>query len=378
MPGDDRTEAATPRRRAEARAKGQVARSSQLTSVVVLFAGLLYFRWAGPTFVGQIKALFTESFAMMGRSDFTATEFWPLAGKMGFWLVSVVGPPLAVLVIAGMVVNVAQVGLQLTMTPLKPDLGRLNFINGFRRFFSARALVDVLRSVAEMGIVLYYVYSTISGRLDEIAAIPTMDLKAAAETTASIVLDTGLNAATVLLLLALADFAWQRYSHEKSMRMTKQEVKDEAKQQENPEIRSRIRARQREVARRRMMSEVPRASVVITNPTHIAVALRYEPGEMRAPRVVAKGQRLVAENIKRVAQEHGVPIYEDKPLARALFASVEVDTEIPPQMYQAVAEVLAFIYQRLPNSALGRQIGVGAAPIPPAPEPAIAGSGAAG
>jgi flagellar biosynthetic protein FlhB len=373
MAGDDRTEPATPRRRSEARQKGQLARSTQLTSIVVVFAGLLYFRWAGDRFVDQIRTHFNDAFSRqltnMSHSDLTPTEFYPIAREFGLWLASTVGPPLGVLIVAAIIVNIAQTGLYASLKPLTPDLGRLNFLNGFRRFFSARAVVDLARSLIEIVVVLYYIYLTVESRFGEIWAMPTLELPAAVALMSSIIFDTAINAATVLLLLAFVDYAYQRYSFEKGLRMTKQEVKDEAKQMENPEIRGRIRSRQRDMARQRMMQQVPNASVVITNPTHIAVALRYEPGESRAPKVVAKGQRLIAENIKRLAHEHGIPIYEDKPLARALFASVEIDAEIPPQMYQAVAEVLAFIYQRLPNSALGTQLrtGPGSAPLAPAP-----------
>ena len=350
----ERTEPPSPRRRSEARAKGQVARSAQLTSVIVLLAGLLYVRWVGPAMVEQVRGLLAESFASLGRADLTAAELWPLAERLGLWLASFAGPPLALIAGAALVGGAGQVGVRVTLKPLSPDIGRLSPSAGLGRMLSARAAVDAARSIAEIGVVAYTVYVTLSGRLDELAALPMLDLRDAAGAAAGIVLDAALNATLALIAIAVADYAWQRYSHERSLRMTKQDVRDEAKETDNPELRSRVRARQREIASRRPASDASRATLVIVAPGRMAVALRYDPATMRAPIVVARGQRLAAERIERVAQEHGAPIFEDAELGRALFASSQIGAQIPPQHYTAVAEAMALASVRAPRSGPNR------------------------
>jgi flagellar biosynthetic protein FlhB len=260
-----------------------------------------------------------------------------------------IGPLVGALMLVGVVANLAQVGFMFSHQALKPDWQRLNPLTGLKRIFSGRGLVELLKSLLKLTIIGVIVYITLRDHYPTLASTSRMSLAAAASSLTQIGLTVGLRVGAAMLVLAVADYFFQRYEFEKSLRMTKQEVIEEAKRQENPQLKARIRSRQRQLAMSRMMAAVPKADVVITNPTHLAVALSYKKGQMRAPQVVAKGERLVAGRIKEIAQAHGVPLVENKPLARALFSSVEIGHEVPLDLYQAVAEVLAFVY-RLKNS----------------------------
>jgi flagellar biosynthetic protein FlhB len=246
----------------------------------------------------------------------------------------------------GVASNLAQVGFLLTLTPLKPDFSRVNPLEGFKRLFSRRSLVELVKSLAKLTIIGFVIYRVLSGRVEMLMALPLIPWPASIFLVMGAVFDAGIWAAAVLLGLALVDYGYQRFAFEQQIRMSREEIKEEFKQTEgNPVIRQRVRQLQRAVAQRRMMQAVPKADVVITNPTHYAVALQYDAKSMRAPRVVAKGQDLIAQQIRRIAQEHDVPLMENKPLAQALYKACEVGAEIPGDLYAAVAELLAFVYR---------------------------------
>lgn len=341
---EERTEAATPRRREELRRRGQVARSPDLVSAAVLLAGLLALRFMGEELLRQTADLSQQLWRDLHQPDLTPATVGRLSGLLVPWLVQVLGPLMAVLAAVGLLANLVQTGLLITWSPLAPDLNRINPVQGLRRLLSWRALVDLVRATLKLAVVSLVVYQTLRGRLEVLLLLPLQPLGSSLAQVWGLAWNLLLAAAGALLALAVLDYGYQRWSYERSIRMTREEVREELKQTEgHPLIRQRIRQLQRAVARRRMMAAVPRAQVVITNPVHLAVALQYLLGQMRAPRVVAKGERLLAEQIKQVARAHGVPVVENPPLAQALYRTVEVGQEIPPALYQAVAEVLAFI-----------------------------------
>jgi flagellar biosynthetic protein FlhB len=342
----DRTEAATPRRRQEVRQRGQVARSIELSSAFILTVCVIVLRYSLPWLFMQLKLLCTGTLIHLPESDWTI-ENVHRGGIVTFLNVARLSAPiLAAAVLAGIAVNLAQVGFLLTLEPLKPDFNRLNPIMGFGRLFSTRGGVDLMKSVLKVVMVSAVAFATARSQLPLFISTAQMSTPMALSALGGILYTLCLRVCVAMLILAALDYIYQRVHFEQSIRMTREEVREEMRQMEgDPTLRARIRRRQREIARQRMMQEVPRADVVITNPTRLAVALRYAAGEMSAPTVVAKGQRLMAERIREVARQHGVPIVENKPLAQALFKSVEIGQEIPAELYQAVAEVLAFVYR---------------------------------
>ncbi len=343
----DKTEKATPKRREEARKRGQVARSMDLNGAVVLLAGLFaivsfggaiadrmgsFLRWCLQTAADPQAAVSDRG---LGHVMLVALEQTALS----------VAPVAAAAAVAGIVVNLAQTGFHPSVQALKPDPRRINPISGFKNVFGVNGLVEAGKAIVKVTVVGAIVAAALIPRLTEIGAmvgIQPVELGADLFSTAMALAQ---RAAIAYLLIGVVDVFWQRYRHEKSIRMDKQEVKDEAKQQMLPaEVRAALRRRQMSIARARMMADVPTADVVVTNPTHYAVALKYERGST-APVVVAKGADLIAARIREIAREHGVPIVPDPPLARSLHQTVEVGQQIPEDLFGAVAQVLAYVYR---------------------------------
>lgn len=341
----ERTEQATPRRRDEARQKGQIAKSVEINSAAVMLAAFWLLRLMGSHFYDGLTTVMRRSFAHLPGIDMTIEELQGGALATGLAMIWTIAPFVLPLVLVGVVANVAQVGWLFSGKTLQPDFNKINPANGFKRLFSLRGLVDLLKSLLKVVIVGFIIYITLRDNYPTIISTSRMQLASGVSMLAQLAIEIGFRVAMVMVVIAAIDYAYQRYEHEKSLRMTKQEVKEEMKQQENPQLKSRIRARQRQLAMSRMMAAIPQADVVITNPTHFAVVLRYQQGKMAAPQVVAKGQRLVAQRIKEKAREHNIPLVENKPLARTLFKMVEVGQAVPTELYQAVAEVLAFVYR---------------------------------
>ena len=257
-----------------------------------------------------------------------------------------VAPVVLFLLVAALVANYAQVGVLFTGQPLMPKANRLSPLTGIKRIFSARGLVELAKGLFKIGAVSYLTWLTIAAEADRMVAFMDMGIGQILLLSGNIVLTLAFRITLLLLVMAILDYAFQRWDYEKNLRMTKQEVKEELKQQEgDPQQRARVRSLQREMSQRRMMGDVEQADVVVTNPTHIAVALKYKSDTMDAPIVLAKGQRLVAERIKELAREAGVPLVENKPLARALFKTAQIGEQIPEELFKAVAEVLAFVFQ---------------------------------
>ena len=342
----DKTEKPTPKRRQDARKEGQVARSMDVNGAVVLLASLMVLSSMAPRMMDSLKTMMTNTLMTIRTPDVvTKHGLGPLVTDNALVLVKVVAPIAAVCMGAGLIVNVAQVRWSPSAKPIKPNFKKLNPLTNAKNVFGPQMYFESGKTIAKVGAVGGIAALALFPKLNELAALVGMPPQQLMPELAHLILGIAQRAGAAYLLIAFIDYAWQKYRHEKQLKMSKQEIKDEAKSQDSPaEVKSAIRRRQMEQARKRMMDDVPTADVVVTNPTHYSVALRYD-GEKLAPEVVAKGKDLIAFQIRKVAKEHGVPVIADPPLARGLHKSVEVGHQIPEEFFQAVAQLLAFVYR---------------------------------
>lgn len=346
-PAEDRTEPATPKRREEAREKGNVARSVELNSAVVLLMGVtVLFFISGDMMakiLGFMRGTYHRIYGLSITPDTLPTQMRVVIGS----IMDILLPIVLLIMVAGLAANVVQVGFVLAKKALIPSLNKISPMSGFKRIFSLRSGVEALKGFGKIILVSWIGYSVIHNHYDEYVLMAFSTIAEAFVFLGQVLFELSIKIGIAMAFLAVADYAYQKYDHEKNLRMTKQEVKDESKQYEgSPEVKGRQKSLMRSAARRRMMDDVPSATVVVTNPTHIAVALRYQSmHEQVAPKVVAKGKRKIAEKIKSIAREYEVPVIENKPLARSLFETTDVGMEIPGELYQLVAEVLAQVYQ---------------------------------
>ncbi len=346
---EDKTEAPTPRKRQEARKEGQVARSVELNSALVLLAALLLLKLTGPALAARMQEVATRSFTCFPNRDLVVGDVSSDLVRLLLQVGTAVAPLLLGVAVVGFVSGAVQVGLVISGKALQPKAERINPLSGIAKMFSIRSAMELAKSVAKIAIIGYIVYSFIRDKYTDIASLAGGDYLTTCGQIGQLTWELLFRAAMALLVIAGLDYMFQRKQLEKQLRMTKQEVKEDFKRTEgDPIVKSRIRQLQREMAQTRMMQEVPKADVVVTNPTRYAVALKYDADANPAPVVVAKGQRLVAQRIREIAEENGVPIVENVQLARALYASVDVGSDIPADLYQAVAEILAYVY-RLSN-----------------------------
>jgi flagellar biosynthetic protein FlhB len=343
----DKTEAPTPRRRTEAREQGNVARSPDLSAAVLLIGMLILLNWYGGGVVKALKAVMGYTLDTRSVADLSITSTTQSAVKA----IIHVGTSLLPLFIGGMLiaiaVNLAQVGFHLNPKRLQPNLGALNPIKGLGRLFGGgRGKGHIIFSLLKLVLVTWVAWSAVSGRLGQIVTAQNLDLLQAFALGCEMVWAIGIRIGVVLLILALLDYAYQKWRHEQQLKMTKQEVKEEMKRMEgDPKIKSRRRQLAIQLLTQKLKKDVPTADVVVTNPTHYAIALKYDSSKMGAPKVIAKGQDFLAQRIREIAIEAGVPILERPPLARALYKAVEVGQEIPENFYAAVAEILAYVYE---------------------------------
>lgn len=343
----EKTEEPTPKKIEEARKEGQVAQSRELPNALVLAAALLIFLMFGSWLWEWLLEIFRLPLRQIGRLEIDQESLKWLGVRVGIRGVILLAPLMLGVLVAGIVANVMQVGLMVTTKSMVPNLGKINPLAGFKRtFFSIRSLVELAKSLAKIGVISYVVYLTIQDAMGGLINLTNQDTKEILVFVMVILLHIFWRVTIIMLILGIADYSFQRFDWKRQLRMTKQEVKDEYKQIEgDPHVKSRIRQLQREAAMRRMMKEVPKADVVITNPTQYAVALKYDRVRDTAPRVVAKGRGKIAERIRQLARQHGVPILERPALARELYKLVRVDHLIPAGLYQAVAEILAYVYR---------------------------------
>ncbi len=334
----EKTEKATPRRKQKAREKGQIARSRELISMAATAGMVLMFYFSGNTFISRIEEMMRKLLGFQyGRNPEIAMKF---ALSEMIWILM---PFLGIAFTFALFTGALQGGF--VLKPLNIELERLNPLGGMKRLFSYTGLVEFLKSLFKFIIGGFIMYLILKNLMNFLPFASSLEIQEITPVTGKILFKTILIIFTTFFIFAVLDYIYQRWSFERSLRMTREEVKQEYKETEgDPIVKSRIRSIQRELARRRMMQEVPKATVVITNPTHLAVALRYEKEGMTAPLVVAKGAGYIAEKIREIAKNHRIPIIEDKPLARALY-KLDIGNFIPPELYRAVAKILAYIYK---------------------------------
>lgn len=354
MPDIDRskrTEQPTPKRKREAWAKGQVAKSRELGTVSILLASLIAFHFFGARFIHHLAELVRWLIRSSGELTIIQdSNLLSLLFQIEVRLLYLLGPIILLMSVFALGANFGQVGFLFTTQPLKPDFSRLDPIRGFSALFSLRSLVELIKSLLKLGVLGYIAYVTMRQELPTVLLLTTMPLGGIFSSICSVSFRILLRSTIALLIMAALDYLYQRYEWNKSLMMTKEEVKEELRQAEgDPKVRAQIRKTQQRIARQRMMARVPQADVVITNPQHLAVALRYEAQEMAAPTVIAKGAGFIAEKIKQIAREHDIPLVEDKPLAQLLYKTVDIGQTIPPHLYQAVAEILAYVYRLKPE-----------------------------
>jgi len=342
----EKTEKATPKKRKEARDKGQVAKSQELVSSVALIVCAGLFMMLGSFFWNRILRLFSDVLLHGLTMDVTQANVLAMMTRYSEQMLIFLAPIFIAAIIVAFAVSYMQIGFLFTAEPLKFKLNALNPINGFKKIFGPRALVEFAKSMLKLlaaALIVYLVLWSAKDRVLMLARVPIVDIFSF---TGSLTIRLTLLFGVLMFVIAVGDFFYQKYSHEKSLRMSKQDIKDEYKNAEgDPKIKAKIRERQRRMAIMRMMQEVPKADVIITNPTHFAVALQYDGSKMDAPKVIAKGQDYLALRIREIAKEHNVITMENKPLARALFERTEVGDTIPADLFQAVAEVLAYVYR---------------------------------
>ncbi len=342
----ERTEQATPKRREEARKKGQVPKSRELASVAVLLSALFTLYWGSRFFMSRMDGMLAYYLENLYSHNITLTTMRSM-GLLGIaQMASIMAPLFLVITVVAVVSNFLQVGPLLTLEPLMPEFSRISPLQGVKRLFSMQALMEFIKSLFKLIVVCWIVYSTVSKGMNRIVPLLDMTPYQIASYIGIVSYEIFWKSCLAMILLSILDYMFQRYDHEKNLKMTKQEVKEEFKQTEgDPQVKSRIRSIQREMARKRMMQEVPEADVVITNPTHLAVALKYEPRQMEAPMVVAKGAGPVAKKIRKIAREHSVPVIENKPVAQGIYKLVDIGQVIPENLFKAVAEIFAYVYR---------------------------------
>lgn len=353
-----KTEEPTPRRLQDARKKGDVPKSQEVPGWFVLASGLVVIGIMAP---GATRALSNDLSLFLGNAHALSLEPAALRDQsmaVGWRVIAVVGMAVAVIALAGLAGHLLQTGLLFTTEKMQPKLSKLNPVDGFKRMFGPQGIANFLKGVGKLVIVSAAVFVVIWPKRSELAGMPLLDLSALLGIIRTDVLLVLVAALVAYAFIAAADYVFQRQSFLKRNRMSRREIRDELKQSEgDPQVRARLRQIRQERANRRMMASVPDATVVITNPTHYAVALKYEQGETAAPICVAKGVDQVALNIREIAGEHDVPIVEDPPLARALFASVDVDETIPTEHFQAVAKVIGYVLTLTGKRAQNPQAG---------------------
>jgi flagellar biosynthetic protein FlhB len=342
----EKTESATPKKRQEARKKGQVAKSMELPAAFILFFSFFSFYLFGSYMKDKVVKLFNHIFLNELTMDVTIGNVQVLFGNLVIQGLLLLAPIMILVVVIAVLGNYMQIGFMITGEPLMMKFSKINPIEGFKRMFSLRVVIDFLKSLLKLSVIGYVVYTTIWGEKARILEMGHIPLESSISFIWSIILQLGIKIGVILIIIAIFDFIYQKYEFEKSIKMSKQDIKDEYKKSEgDPLIKGKIRQRQRQMAMQRMMQEVPKADVVITNPTHYAIAIKYDAGNMQAPTVLAKGADYIALKIKEIAKQNGVITMENKPLARAIYAQVEIGDTIPAELFQAVAEVLAYVYK---------------------------------
>ena len=346
MAAEDRTEEPTGKRITEARKRGQVAQSRELNTAILLLLGGVLLGGPGVSLLAKMTELLVGSIIDLPTSLPNLTWLRQMLFMDAITILPYLGLIVVGLLFTGVIVTLAQTGFLWASEKLGFDFDRINPINGFKRLLSLQGFVELLRSLLKLMVVGWVAYSFLKNHVLSLIGLGQVDMNTALQNWAGMALTLISQVAMAYMVLAIIDYSYQRWQTKKSLKMTKEEVKEEYKQTEgNPQIKSAIRSKQRRIAMRRMMANVPKADVVITNPTHLAIAIQYKPGEMNAPVVLAKGAYKIAERIVDVARDYDLPVIQNIPLARGLYRVVEIDEEIPSEFYVAMAEILAYVYR---------------------------------
>ena len=344
--GSEKTEEPTGKRLSDARGKGQVPMSRELPLWATLATTLVLIISMAPSLAAQLRDSLSTFLEQAAIKPMDQGNIGQILGEIAWLVVKVVGTPMVVLAFVGITATLLQTGGLVTTQALIPKIEKLNPLRGFGRLFSLNAVVEFLKSMAKMAVVGMVIYFALRPMLDQVEHFAGLNVASVLKEFHDLLIGMLKGVVIVLTLIAIADFFYQRWKFFEDMRMTKQEVKEEYKQSEgDPVVKGRIRSLRMQKARQRMMANVPNADVVVTNPTHFAVALKYDAGSMQAPILVAKGADLLAFRIREIAKEHDIPIVENPPLARGIYASVELDQEIPPEHYKAMAEVISYVFR---------------------------------
>ncbi len=351
-PGGEKTEEATPKKLKDARKEGQVAKSKELglgIGLLVMFIMLkLWVGMLGSQFMNAFSIVYNQipEFANLVSGEIHIWDYMILFREIMLRILLMMLPFMGVGLAAGIIIEIYQVKWEPTSKPLQPKLSKMNPINGFKKIFSMNSLVEFLKAVLKIVCIIWVAYSTLKNEWSNLFILYEMPIEQAISLMGDVLISLGIKISLVYLIIAFADLFYQKWKFKEDMKMTKQEVKDEYKQSEgDPKIKGKIRQRMMQASQRRMMQDLPKADVVITNPTHFAVAIKYDADLYDAPYVVAKGSDHLAAKIKEVAKENKVEIVENKPLARMLYYNVELGAVIPPELYRAVADILAMVYK---------------------------------
>jgi flagellar biosynthetic protein FlhB len=347
---EEKTEQPTPKKRRELKEKGEVAKSKELPSVAVLLSALMALSFFGSYMYSHVQIIMKGAFALPTMNDLNISEFMKYAHDLIGRFIVLLSPVFGAIFITAILSNIMQVGFIVSGESITPKFSKIDPIKGFGRMFSKQALMEFFKSLLKLIIVGGVAFLTVKGEMKNFSLLGDMETNTIFIYILKIFFKIFIRCSMAMIVLVVIDYIFQKWEFENRIKMTKQEVKDEFKKSEgDPLIKSRIRSIQMEMARKRMMQAVPDADVVITNPTHLAVALKYDSLTMNAPKVLAKGPGKIAERIREMASEHDIPIMENKELARNLYAAVDVGQEIPAALYQAVAEILAYIYRLKSN-----------------------------
>lgn len=342
----EKTEKATPQKRQESKRKGQVAKSAEIPSALIMIGGVMLLSFLGGWLLDQILAIYRINFTQNINWEWTTANVRTLFEQMTMNAMKIMAPIMLAAVVFGILGNYVQVGSMFTTEPLMPKLDRLDPVQGAKRIFSIRALVELAKSLMKISIIGFAAFSVLWSEKDELFLLSQKTLGASLSFIGGLTIKLALTAAAILMVLAIFDFMYQKYEFEKNIRMSKQDIKDEYKKSEgDPLIKQKIKERQRSMSMNRMIQDLPNADVLITNPTHYAIAIQYDAETMEAPKVIAMGKDHLALKIKEKAKELDIIVMENKPLARALYAQVEVGDSVPEDLFLAVAEILAYIYR---------------------------------
>ncbi|MCL2219378.1 MAG: flagellar biosynthesis protein FlhB [Chitinispirillia bacterium] len=340
----EKSEAPTAKKREDTRKKGNVAKSTDINSVFVLLAAIFMLRISGPWMLESFEMSLRDCMEMFSITDMSVQRLIKIGQDSIILTIKLMLPILGAVFLAGLIANLIQIGWLITFDPIMPKLSKINPLSGIKRLFSLRSVIETVKNILKIIIIGYIAYITIKSEYEILIALADASVAAIWNFILVSTFDIFIRTALVLIVIAIADYSYQRYDHVKKIKMTHQEIKEEHKQMEgDPKVKGRIRRLQMEMSQRRMMDSVPQASVVVTNPTHLAIALRYDAAKDEAPVVVAKGADAVAQRIKKVALENDIPVREDVALARALYPKVEVGMVLPAEFWNAIISILVEI-----------------------------------